>query len=446
MSLNRKISPESASSVNSELDLFAIDPTQTQIEEGLWETIEATDFSVRSTQLKFLIGEDDRHFVDLSECSVEIECKIKLTNGTDLDVAANNVRVYPEDNFAHTLFSKATLMINSQTVEFQDRYAEKAYIENLVNTDQSVKETTLAIEGWMEDGGRASNGGDTPQAASNARKAMIAGSNTLAFSMRPRLAMFQQDKMIPPGTSLTLLLDKSEPRFALRAGVHNPPGGGRVNITSARLRIRKCKLIDSANIAILKTWTGYKTPSGKFVSGVPAKYNHKKASVHRHTFPQNATNQSVTLTHVRRPSRVFCALTNDQAVAGNYLMSPFNFVNAGVTRLALKVDGRLVDDEFRPDFANNKVTREYQSFIQACGKQHFHNSNGITKEDFITGTTLFGWDLSRGLSNQLELVQDVQMRFEFTFGAPLPHTMSLITYTEYDEYMQLSRGQQPIVV
>ena len=159
--MDRKISPESASSVNSELDLFGMEPTQTQIVEGIWEMYEATDFSERSSQLKFIITEDDRHFVDLSECSIELECKVVKNNGNNLDAAAGNVLVWPEDNFAHTLFSKATLAINSQTVEFQDRYAEKAYIENLVNTEEAVKKTSLEIEGWMEDGGRATDGANT---------------------------------------------------------------------------------------------------------------------------------------------------------------------------------------------------------------------------------------------------------------------------------------------
>ena len=447
MSLNKKISQESASSVSSEFDLFSTPPTQNQIAEGWFETLEAADYSQQSNQVKFLVTEDDRHCIDLSESTVEVQLKVTKADGTNLAGAANNVAVYPEDNFGHSLFRKVSLQVNSQTMEYHDNYAEKAYIENLVNTTKAVKETTLAIEGWKEDGARGKNGDETEDDDATSRKSSLLGSRTMTYVIHPKLAMFQQDKVIPPGTALTLIFEKSNPKFALRSGVANPANGAKVIITKATLHLRKVRLIDEAFRPLMKTWTGYIGRSGKMVPGTPTRYTHKKALVQRHTVTTGVTNYTIPISAIRRPSRVFIALTDDVSVGGHYVKSAFSFDHFNIRKILLKVDGKPVDDELTPNFeANGDVTKAYYKFIQACGRQHFGSSSGLTLEDFKAGTTIFGWDLSRGLKNQLEVVQDIQLRIELMFGVALPHTISVLAYLESDEHIELGYGQSPVVI
>ena len=442
-----KITPDSASSINSELDMFGIPPTQTQIIEGMYEVLEATDYSLQSNQVKFIIGEDDRHFMDLSESFVELELKVTKAGGAAIPGNVDNVLHYLEDNIAHSVFGKASLHVNSLLAEYQDKYAEKAYIENLVNTSKSVKETSLELEGWIEDSGRGQNHAEIEDEDFIARKGIIAGSKTISYCFTPKLSLFQQDKLIPPSTSLTLLFEKAITKKMLRAATNNPDGGAKVLITSAKFHLRKCKLDEAAQLAIVKRWVGFKGPSGKLSAGVPIKYTHKKAHIQSHTLSAGSRNHGITITSVRRPSRLYCALLDDDAAAGSFTKSAFHFKHANVGKLSLKEDGKVVGEEFTPDFATGKVAREYQSFLQACGKQHFGSSNGVTIKNFASGgATLFGWDLSRGLTNQLEPIQDVQLRLNFIFDNALATTTNLLVYMEVDEHIELSRGQQPVIV
>ena len=447
MSLEKKITGESASSVSSEFDLFFIPPTQTQIAEGWFVPVDAADYSQQSNQIKFIVPEDDRYFIDLSESTVELDVKVTLANGGDLDGTANNVAVYPENNFGHTLLRKANLYMNSTLVEYQDSYPEKAYIESLVNTTAAVKKTSLKIEGWSEDGGNGTNGDDTPAAAITQRKTEVLGSRTRKYIIQPKLAMFQQDKVIPPGTSLTLTFEKSNPKFSLRSDDDDPAGGAKICITSAVLRLRKLKLTDASFKPLMKAWMGYMGPTGKLIPGTPARYTHKSQRLQRHTITAGVTNYSFPISAVRKPTRIFLALTDDESVGGHFVKSAFSFGHNNIRKLNIKVDGKPVDEELSPNFgAGGDVTRSYYKFIQACGRQHFGSSSGIDIESFKNGTTLFGWDLSRGLKNQLETVQDVQLKVEMSFGGALAHTTSVIIYLESDEHIELGYGQTPVVI
>ena len=445
MSLPKKISPDSRSSINSSLDLFDVDPTQTQVAHGFWDYVESTDFNANSAQLKFHVVEDDRHFIDVSECLVELEVKVTKSGGAAQSGTTANVLVFTGENFGHTMFSKASLIVNGATEEYQDNYAEKAYIENLVNTSQAVKETHLVIEGWDGDI-RALDGDELAAAALAAKRNAVKSSKTIAFSISPKLSLFQQEKMIPPGTSLTLVLEKSDPKFALLSTDSNPANGGHVQITSAKMKVRKCVVTAKAHEVILAAWTGMSLKGDPVHTRKPVKYTHKRAHVSRHTMSANSRNHSVTISGQRKPSRVFCALTSDASASGDFKLNPFKFKHYAVDRISLMINGRPVDEDSRPDFGTDKATKEYQRFVAACGRQHYASSNGVTLDAFINGSTLFGWDISRTLTNQLEYVEDVQIRIEFSFATALPETVSLITYLECDEQVQLSRGQPAVVV
>ena len=445
MSLPKKISSDSKSSINSSLDLFDVDPTQTQVTHGFWEYVESTDFNQNSSQLKFHLVEDDRHFIDISECIVELEIKVVKNDGSVLSGTEANIAVWTGDNFGHTIFSKASVLVNGATEEYQDNYAEKAYIENLVNTSQTVKETHLVIEGWNSDTASL-NGDEVVDENLAAKRAIVSGSRTFGVSISPKLALFQQDKMIPPGTAITLVLEKSDSKFALLAAAGNPADGGKVVITSAKMKVRKCVVTPRAHEVILAAWTGIALDGDSVHPRKPVKYTHKRAHVQRHTLSANSRNHAVTINGQRRPSRIFCALTSDAAASGDYQLNPFKFQHFGTQRIALTINGRPLDEDCKPNFETGSAMKEYQRFVAACGRQHYGSSNGVTYDSFTDGTTLFGWDISRTLSNQLEYVEDVQIRLEFTFAAALADTASLVTYLECDEQVQLSRGQPAIVI
>lgn len=446
----RKISGHSPTSVLSELDIFDVEPTQTQIEDAVWDYVEATDFSERSSQLKFIIPADQRHFLDISQSTLEIDVKIQLSDGSVLPDDKNDVKVFAGENFAHSLFSKASLSVNGLKVDYQDKYAEKAYFENLLNISKQVKKSHLSLEGWSEDYSLGLDGDQMPASALEKRKTRTVESRKQTFSIRPHLALFQQDKMIPPDTQIVFTLEKGSSKFALMAESSAPTGGGRVVITAARLRMRKCKLVAGAHAAIIKAWSGYITPGVSSVGtkwGAPANYNHKNAIVHRHTIPAGIRNKPITISNQRRPTRVFCCLTDDASAAGgDFKLNPFRFHHMNTNKIVLMLDGAPVDIMQEPDFGESgNASKLYHSLVSACGRQHHGSTNGITEKQFMNGTTIFAWDCSRSLSNKLEKVYDVQLKLEFGFSAPLPKTVSLLTYLEFDEHIQLTRGQPAVV-
>ena len=60
----------------SELDLFCVPPTQTSIEEGKWDTINAETGFASNDVVTFKIQATDSHYLDLSETQIFFKINI----------------------------------------------------------------------------------------------------------------------------------------------------------------------------------------------------------------------------------------------------------------------------------------------------------------------------------------------------------------------------------
>ena len=141
---------ESEECIKSELDLFSIPPTQTSIEDGIWDTILPHPNFRDSSTIRFDIAGTSSHYLDLSQTELHCEIKCLKADNTGFSATDENPSISVVNNTLHSLFKQIKLSMSNLPVEnTNDTYAYRAYIENLLCYSREAKGTFISAENWI---------------------------------------------------------------------------------------------------------------------------------------------------------------------------------------------------------------------------------------------------------------------------------------------------------
>ena len=140
---------QSCEGVKSELDLFAVPPTQTSIDDGRWvEHQPLTSLDSRGP-IEFMLPGTGDAYLDLANTYLLIRAKVVRGDGTDL---AADTQVAPVNNWLHSLFSQVDVYINDTLVTpSSNTYPFRAYVETLLSYGAEAKKTQLTSQLWYKD-------------------------------------------------------------------------------------------------------------------------------------------------------------------------------------------------------------------------------------------------------------------------------------------------------
>jgi hypothetical protein len=132
----------------SELDLFAVPPTQTSIETaGIVQYDTVTQNS--DGPLHFVVIGVEGEYVDLSQTYIFV--KAKITNATGGALKDNNI-VGPTNLLLHSMFSQVDVSIKGQKITSSvDTYPYRAFFETLLNYGNDAKESHLTTSLFYKD-------------------------------------------------------------------------------------------------------------------------------------------------------------------------------------------------------------------------------------------------------------------------------------------------------
>ena len=142
------------------------------------------------------------------------------------------------------------------------------------------------------------------------------------------------------------------------------------------------------------------------------------------------------------------AFVDTVAVAGSYAKNPYNFENCNITEICLYSDGIPVGGS--PTKVNfNKanghtIARAYSELFRYAGKWGKDSGNDISREDFVSGNTLFVFDLDPfydGQESFLNLLKSANIRLHVQFGAALAKTMSCILLSETPSLFEITESR-----
>ena len=136
------------------------------------------------------------------------------------------------------------------------------------------------------------------------------------------------------------------------------------------------------------------------------------------------------------PKRMVVGLVDNTAFNGQFNKNPFRFQNYGIDFIAIYKDGEhIFSKPPQPDFARNQFVGSYLSLFTETNQYYVDEGNGITRNDYPNGNTLFAFDLTADLgaaSGHWELVKHGTIHLEIHFSQALTATINAVIYGEFD--------------
>ena len=95
------IHEQSCECTKTELDLFAVPPTQTSMESGNWIEYHPLTSVADGSPIEFEISGTDEDYIDFGNSLLYVKAKISCADGTNL---ADDANAGPVNLFLHSLF------------------------------------------------------------------------------------------------------------------------------------------------------------------------------------------------------------------------------------------------------------------------------------------------------------------------------------------------------
>jgi len=429
------IDQHSCPSSKSDLELWAVPPTQVAVQDGYWHAARLASNCTSTGPWRFHV-EAGPQYLDVSKNFLYMKLKIVNPDGTNYaaPAAGNPVVFAPINMIGKTFFKQLKLSINNKLVsDSSDTYAYRAYLETILNYGAECKNTQLRSAQYTKD--TVNNAGTVDHAANAGfvtRAGSFALSNSVECMAKLHCDLFQSDKLLLSNTELMLELFKNSDAFNVLCYGAQPPAF-RIEIEDMIWYIRKVEVAPSVHLAI-----------EQMLGKAPAKYPIRRVKIARmHIAPQRLSAPTNALIVGQLPRRICLAVVGQEAFFGNIAMSPFRFNNHGIKQVSLNVAGKAIPREpIEMDYANNRYVRAYLQLHDGLGIGDEDKGVDITLEDFKNYQNLYVFDLTPDNQDcahwQLVTEGSVSVDIKFTAAVPDPG-LELLAYCEYDNLLMIDR-------
>jgi len=137
------IREKSCESVKSELDLFAVPPTQTSHVHGQYVEHCSQYSLMDGAPAELCISEEGNYYIDLANSLLYVRASVVTSNGEEL---AAEAQVAPVNNWLHSLWSQVDLSLNNVLVtKSSNTYPYRAYIETLLTLGSAAANSSCQL-------------------------------------------------------------------------------------------------------------------------------------------------------------------------------------------------------------------------------------------------------------------------------------------------------------
>ena len=423
---------KSCESVHTGLDLFALPPTQTAVQDGLWVEYHPLATLAAGAPIEFAVSGATADYIDLSNTYLYVKAKVLRQDGTNPPADAVFA---PVNYWLHSLFSQVDVSLNNILVTpSENTYPYRAYIESTLNYGREAKTTHLTSALYYQD---TANHLESLNRAENdgfrQRNAQAAAGREVDMIGRLHCDIFHQERYLLNGVDVKIRLIPSKSTFNLMAAAD---ATFKSIITHASMFVRKVRLNPAVTLS-----------HAKALERGTVKYPLKRVVVKTFSIPAGnvgAVQDNLFLSQT--PNRLVIGLVDSAAFNGENARNPFNFQTLGLSFLSLYLDGKQVPSKpLQPNFAGGQYVRSFFNLMVSSGLANQDSGSNISRQDFTGGFALYSMDLTPSLidDNQLfELVKSGALRMELKFVRALLRSVTVVVWAEMDSVLEIDRSRQ----
>ena len=432
------IHPHSQEIGKGELMLFKVPQTQTQIAGYRIDEVQANPASLQGNNtLEFeFCGSSIDEYINLARSKLYLKLKILKEDGTDL-TADDNVAL--TNNAMHSIFSGVEVKWNNTIVSqhLSGAYAYRAYIQNSLNYGQESKSIYLACQLFypepekkfdpVEDNWPTKGSSEGYQLSERIKD----GNEVEAFGQILDETLCVKQLLLSK-VPVRIKLHRARPEFAILADAGDKTY--RIKIEEASFHVYISRLVKEHALAIEKSLMA--RTAKYFITRTLMIHRIIDAKRWSETFPK--------IYNDRLPKRVWVAMTSHKAFTGSYTLNPFAFHHHNVRQICLSVAGEKLPGH-PMQFASDKnglmlYKKAYDSIFAALGKTHSDKPVGLSFDQFVQGSAIFGFDTTPdGSSNApyLSLIRTGAIDLSIDFNKPLEEDLELILLIEVNGLVEI---------
>ncbi|GFT35664.1 uncharacterized protein F54H12.2 [Trichonephila clavipes] len=330
------------------LELFHLPATQTAIERGQWVEFHPLSNVFDGGPVEFHISGSGEEYLDLSQTQLFLKAKIVKSDGSPIEKGAE---IGPVNLFPHSLFSQVDITLNERLVSnSSNTYPYRSYIETLLNYGIDSKTSQLTCEMFYKDN----------EEGLQKRSAFFESSASVDMIGPLHCDLFHQER---------LLLNLVDLKIKL-------------------IRIRKVHVSPGVVLGHMKA-----------LEKETAKYPINRVLCKVYSIPQGSMSFVQDNIFIgQMPKRIVVGCVDNDSFHGTFEKSPFDFKHYDINFIGVYVDGQPTPhNPLDLNFAQNNYIKGYHSLFSGTEKLGQDQGLFISREEYISGNTLFAFNLSPDL-------------------------------------------------
>lgn len=421
---------QSCDCTKSELDLFAVPPTQTTVDHGFWTDAHPVATLTDHTPIEFHLTGDGENYLDLRNTFLYVKASINMPDNSAM---ADAVKAGPINNWMHSLFEEVTVSLGDTVVSYaSNAYPYRAYLENLLTHGEDAKKSQLGTVLWRKDTAgsfdcRESHGDGADNEGLKSRGSFTKESKPVEMVGRLHSDMLMQDRLLVNNVPVKIKLTRSKDSFSLMAPANQ---NYKVKIHSAILYYRAVKVSDAVMLA-----------QEQALALGPAKYPITRVQLKYFSIATGMASYNYeNLFRGQVPTKIIIGCVDTAAFNGDLGKNAFNFQHKNLSRAAIYLaDMKTPIKPLTPDHPDQNLL-SYMSVFTGTGKWGHDEGCGFSREEYANGYCLYCWDLTADLSDaggHFQLMKNSNVRLELQFGAPLTSTTTVVVYSEFQNMVMI---------
>ena len=381
--------------------------------------------------LIFTIPPTSNQYVDLRRTRLHIRAHIETSAGLTPELSSPSF-IACCNLTLQSMFKQLDIELQQQLLSGSgsQSYGYKAYLETLLDNDQTNKSTFLQTQGYYKD--TAGDMGTDPLENKGFAERLKLSEDGRSFELEgPLMAdICQQERAILNGVPIEIRLWPARDEYCL---MYDNPSDQTSKFTlkleDAYLRV--CKITPIPAILLAHS---------DALKLSPAIYPFIRSEIK--AFQLNQGRHDIQLEDIFQgyvPTEVIIGMVDASAFNGAYALNPYKFQHFNLNTLGLYLNDESVPSRpLRLDFQTPNCVTGYQTLYDAG----YEKANNIQLDDYPNGYTLFKFRTSNGY---LPSVSRGNIKIKGAFDFPLKQNITLIVYGKFPSKFTIDAARNVII-